>query len=542
MAILGNCFFSLGRCVWALVCSVFERFSPGPDRTGCKFNLSPIHALFIFLYALPVVVLASTPATWVATDNLTGTELGRFKIGDELKICTTVEPIVDWSDSWGYQVHSFIDFSGPIGNGGISCRWQYYTGNGWGPGSYSRSISLLGDPCPAGSNYDGFATCVGPVLNPEKNEGLPSCPISNPVNTATGGKYQSELDIQFNSDLSPLRFVRAYNSDTEGAPTLLGVRWTHNYAIRIDVISDVTSEIAYLLRPDGRVITFNRAGGNWTGADIDIKGELTSTTSGFRYTNKTNGVEDYDVGGRLISIVDSTGNAQSLSYDVQGLLDRVDTGIGEFLLFSYDLNTRIASITDHAGRIWGYRYDVNNNLEYVDNPDGTTKQYHYEDPIDPNALTGITDERGIRYATYEYDPSGKTTASYRGQQTSVPTDRIQGVSIIYNTDGTRVVRNSNDDESTYSTAVQFGVAQVTDISGPGCSTCGTGNTAYNYDPANNNLLSKTENGITTKFGQYDSKGQYGCKAEGITAADTSTGECAFDSAASPVHILAHSDH
>ncbi len=46
-------------------------------------------------------------------------------------------------------------------------------------------------------------------------------------------------------------------------------------------------------------------------------------------------------------------------------------------------------------------------------------------------------------------------------------------------------------------------------SGPGCSSCGGNNSSYDYDPANNNLLSKTENGITTQYGNYDAKGQYG---------------------------------
>jgi len=57
------------------------------------------------------------------------------------------------------------------------------------------------------------------------------------------------------------------------------------------------------------------------------------------------------------------------------------------------------------------------------------------------------------------------------------------------------------------------VCLVTDVTGPGCATCGTGNAAYNYDPTNNNLLSKTDNGVATAYGNYDTKGQYGYKIE-----------------------------
>ncbi len=81
--------------------------------------------------------------------------------------------------------------------------------------------------------------------------------------------------------------------------------------------------------------------------------------------------------------------------------------------------------------------------------------------------------------------------------------------------------------------MQLGVALVTGIDGPGCSSCGGSNTTYDYDPANNNLLAKTANGVTTKYGNYNAKGEYGCKVEGVTAADTSTGACAYDPVASP---------
>ena len=39
--------------------------------------------------------------------------------------------------------------------------------------------------------------------------------------------------------------------------------------------------------------------------------------------------------------------------------------------------------------------------------------------------------------------------------------------------------------------------------------------SYVYDPANNNLLSKTENGVTTQYGDYDAKGQYGFRIEAV---------------------------
>lgn len=371
-----------------------------------------------------------------------------------------------------------------------------------------------------------------------KNNGQPkSCPVGNPINSGTGNKFLTETDYQ--SKPSILGFSRSYNSIESYTKSEIGNGWNHNFQKNIYYSDTSAPIIASILRKDGKVFGFQSTNNiNWNANEDDIHDILERlfdtdgvTPVGWRYTTEDDTVERYNEDGKLQSITDIKGNTQTLSYNAETeLLETITTNSGKSLTFSYDASNRIETITNHTGQIWGYHYDVNNNLEYVDNPDSTIKQYHYEDSNFLNALTGITDERGIRYATYEYDASGKAVASYHA-------GNAQRVDISYNdTDGTRQVTNSRGQSSTYSTATQLGVALVTDISGPGCSTCGTSNTSYNYDPANNNLLSKTENGITTRYGNYNSKGNFQCKVEGITASDTTdftANPCGFDPAASP---------
>ena len=388
-----------------------------------------------------------------------------------------------------------------------------------------------------------LSTCTTAPLSNGKNAGLctgTSCCLGNPVNGASGNKYQIETDIAV--DL--IEFQRSYNSTAlpliDSAPVngRIGNFWRHSYQRYVILNTSNPVTVTTVLRSDGKEVAFYLASNNWE-TDADVEDQLEQLTDGqgvpigWRYTPTDNTVEDYAVSGRLLSITDVRGNSQTLSYDTSNRLDRVDTNTGELLQFSYDASDRISTITDQSTRTWTYRYDVNNNLEFVDNPDGTTKQYHYNEQAFttatnlPHALTGITDERGLRYATYEYQTDGRATATYHA-------GNAQRVDITYNdTNGTRSVTNSLGQPSTYSTAVQLGVALVTDVSGPGCATCGSGNTSYDYDPANNNLLSRTENGITTNFNNYDSKGQFSCKVEGITSTDTSTGVCAFNPVASP---------
>ena len=60
-------------------------------------------------------------------------------------------------------------------------------------------------------------------------------------------------------------------------------------------------------------------------------------------------------------------------------------------------------------------YDVNNNLKEVINADNTKRTYLYTNSTFVNLLTGIIDERGLHYASYEYDTTAKATASYLGR-------------------------------------------------------------------------------------------------------------------------------
>jgi len=63
-----------------------------------------------------------------------------------------------------------------------------------------------------------------------------------------------------------------------------------------------------------------------------------------------------------------------------------------------------------------------------------TTRYHYEDADFPSRLTGITDNRGIRFSTYAYDRLGRATSSEHA-------GGAERVSVAYAMAGTRLVRN-----------------------------------------------------------------------------------------------------
>ncbi|MGD8590287.1 MAG: DUF6531 domain-containing protein, partial [Chromatiales bacterium] len=410
---------------------------------------------------------------------------------------------------------------------------------------YTYAKTLVDDGCPASAPYNhAIQQCGEPVF--DKNAGSPvACAVGNPINQATGNKFQIENDIEATGPGS-IEFTRVYNYTTTQQGyvqnKLLGYGWTGSFLQSLSVFYRGTpaTEHVFLKRPDGKQIIFFKQGSQWLSeADIHSTVEPLKDGNGdrigWKYKTQDNTTETYDRLGRLQTITDLAGNVYTLTYDISGAtsygyLKQVDSSIGAWLRFEYDLYGRVSTITDQANRQWQYRYshDSHNgsHLEYVDNPDGTTKRYHYEDSNHIHALTGITDERGVRYATYQYQADGRAISSYHA-------GNVQRVDISYHPDGTRTISNSLGLSSTHTTTVQLGLSLVTGIDGPGCSTCSGSNTAYIYDKEKNNLLRKMHNGAVTKYNDYDAKGQVGCMVEGLSIADTSTGICTFDPAASP---------
>ena len=142
---------------------------------------------------------------------------------------------------------------------------------------------------------------------------------------------------------------------------------------------------------------------------------------GWQYVDANDFTEIYAENGQLLSISTRTGFTQSLTYDVSNRLALVTGPFERTLRLNYDVDGRLETMTDPAGNPYSYTYNGNGNLASVTYPDETpsepsdnpSRQYHYEDAAHPDALTGITDERGVMYVTWTYDAQGRATSSSR---------------------------------------------------------------------------------------------------------------------------------
>lgn len=379
--------------------------------------------------------------------------------------------------------------------------------------------------CPSGFRQVGD-DCILEDVNPHKNNAVcpssigPSYGVGNPIHIGHVYKYQNDIDIPKVSPYS-LDFSRYYTSGDHWVKADIGAHWRHSYAYYLQRVKTQIQDGITLYRPNGDRYFFTQdTSGTWS-TDNDIHGSLEETPTGYIFKSPDNTQEIYDIYGKITSINNISGHIISFEYDASDRIFKVTNDLGEFIEFAYNSRNLISGVVDSSGRTWEYRYDNEDNLQFVIYPDATqgvddnpSLEYHYNEQVytsysnRPHALTGITDERGIRYATFEYYANGRAKSSYHSND-------INRVDVTYNdSNGYRTVVNSRDQKTIYSTEIHVGVRKISSVSGPGCTACGEGGDVnYQYDPTNNNLLSKTENGLTTEYGDYDIKGQYGYKIE-----------------------------
>jgi RHS repeat-associated protein len=321
--------------------------------------------------------------------------------------------------------------------------------------------------------------------------------VGNPVSIGTGIKTQVEADYQGEGPF-PLSYTRTYVSYLpNGSP--VGHKWISNYHQRLRLPDGATAMAA----PD--VILAQRSDGGWqqyayrSGAYVangDVPERIERVTDGLGRTTEwrlqtgADTVERYSADGRLLSIQNRTGLRHTLGYTSEGLLERVSDDFGRSLRFEHDPQTRqVTALVDPQQRRTIYTYDAG-ALTTVRYPDQSSRQYHYETPGWPTLLTGITDERGIRYATWRYDEENRVVESSHA-------DGADRVTLAYG-DNQTVVTDARNTARTYRFTRIFDTLRLVEVSEP-CASCGGGSVAkISYDGAGYPTLLADNNGNQTQ--------------------------------------------
>lgn len=363
--------------------------------------------------------------------------------------------------------------------------------------------------------------------------------VGNPVSTASGAKIQREAHItagvlQLSWHYKSSRNLIEGNMPAAPASSVATMAfndhvWRHDFDKNLKFSVNGSRAVVRLVRPDTiRDTYFFKIDGQWKRATSEHD-ELTefpeSSSSRWVYRNNDDSTETYSATGKLLTIANRTGRTQTLAYDLPAAsggdddpetLDNVTDDIGRQLRFTYDANKRIATVTDPAGGVITYGYDAQSNLVSVQYPDGRSKTYHYNEPENtsganlPHALTGITDENGDRYATYQYSADGKAISTGHANGADLHT-------LAYNPDGSTTVTDPLGTQRTHNFTTILGVVKSTGQSQPGGSGCGPASSATTYD-ANGNIASRADfNGNKTCYAYDLTRNLETARVEGLAS-------------------------
>lgn len=256
-----------------------------------------------------------------------------------------------------------------------------------------------------------------------------------------------------------------------------------------------------LERADGSILVMYQSGNTWRalGSDTGFVVRQPDSVAVWQFTTSNGDIEDYNADGKLLSITASNGMKQELFYDAtSGLLSRVKDSTGRELVFAYTGN-QISSVTVDGNKTTRYAYNAAGLISQVTRPDNTTRIYHYEDSRFPTALTGITDERGARYATWAYDAQGRAISSEHA-------GGAEKTLLAFNADGSTTVTNALNKQTIYHFDDIAGARRVTKVEGQPTANCVGANQDYTYTPEGW-IASKTDwKGIKTTF-TYNTLGQ-----------------------------------
>ena len=356
--------------------------------------------------------------------------------------------------------------------------------------------------------------------------------VFNPIDVAAGEKQQKFSPDYRQSSNFPLMFQRNYGSQkapeakrqifsgigfnnsswkkytqprnytgpknkfqviSEDAQPKIGHKqWRHNY--QLSLFEALDSEVTITLA-DGSYRRFNVSGTTYS-PDGKVGDKLVKNANQWVYYGTDSKVYTFTLQGQLSQIEDSSGEHQLMSYDANGLLLSVTHSNGDILSFEYDSNNLLSKVNAPNSQSYQYQYNAKFNLIGVTYPDNNTESYHYENSSFPYALTGITDAKNVRYATWQYDTSGRAITSQHA-------GGVEAGTIEYSANGSSVkVTNSKGKEKT----LGYVSGRLRTVTGETCDSTGTdGVTNYSYDYFGRKTLRKDEAGNNTSY-TYNARG------------------------------------
>lgn len=399
-----------------------------------------------------------------------------------------------------------------------------------GPAFYSSPLEFFCD-----TDAKSAAGCLkDPQPNPDQvcsassAQGSPGThPMAgNPVALANGDKVERVLDYS-SSGSHPFVLERSYSFQNEMQPLAgtiggaFGMNW-HGSMDRIAVV-DSASGAVWVYLEGGQIYSFVLNGSVYNPATSPRQDKLVKTGSNLIWTSwdgeKTTFTQLTTGGPWRIARIDQIGGHQVTFNYTSGVLSTMTDEFGRTATFTWTggLVSQIAlpggetiaytyqAVTSAAGLAGSVLVSAARTVSSVTR----TVTYHYENTTLPNALTGITDERGVRFATWTWD------AATRRVLTSQHAGGADATTIAYNDVAkTRTVTNGLGKQAIYQFSMQGNWLSLSAVNGQASAHCPASSIAVTYDSSSKFVASRTdENGHQTTYVR-DSFGRETSRTEG----------------------------
>lgn len=318
-----------------------------------------------------------------------------------------------------------------------------------------------------------------------KNNG-PDLGVGNPINLATGNKFQRELDFSFLGEEVFLRLERNYNSaDNKVGP--FGIGWSTPFASTMKEVliynvknpssSDTPAKtLRVIVAPDGRRYEFEKSNARWIPSkNVVAKLELVGNEYHFSYGSRNKLI--FNNQGLILRQINSRG--LSVFFNYRGSqVESISDDFGNTISFGYRTDGLVdtASIANF-GSI-KYEYDQQRLTSTTFNGNGSAtpivRTYVYEDPNYNYLLSGIIDENKQRFATWRYDNKKRAISSEHGNGAEKST-------IEYTNEYSTKVTNALSKDKVYTLVDIYGVKQILNVTDKKSAHCPQSNQNYTYD-------------------------------------------------------------
>lgn len=437
------------------------------------------------------------------------------------------------------------DCNGVTTEGGVDPGYSCNTGPVC-PANWSQYCASSQPPTGTQGTRITGAVCYS--NEPDRDKCDPDSNVGNPIDIGSRLKTASETDLPLLGALSVSRSYRSdrgqwvWNHQSKGFDTAGAIpdtacltRYDRSATQRCFKFAPSDQTLGFtLLRSDGRLQTFGGDTGYAAPSTVnDRVARVTASNGSFLYFEVTDidgNKERYGAAGALLAKQSRQGVLQNFTYNASRQPTKITDSFDRSVTFAYSAtNGNLVSAAEQTGATVLFGYDLANNLTSVTYPDGSVKQYLYNEQSNTDGtdlsgtLTGIIDENGTRYATYKYD----------SERRAISTEHAGGVEKYLATytgrNGYQYVIDPLGTQRAYTFQNINYIAKTASIS-ESCASCGgTRSLAITYD-LNANVSSRGDfNGNKTCF-EYDlTRNLETARVEGVAA----SADCAASLTSSP---------